>query len=151
MTIYRERLWPSPALLVALLLLIPATLLVFLPVDTTAGVIVAVALYAGVAGTLLAMSPLVIVDEDGLRAGAAHLPASAVGKVSGFDGPDATAERGIRLDARAWLVIRGGVSPVVRIVVADDTDPTPYWLVSTRRPERFAAAIEELRQRTPGR
>ena len=58
---------------------------------------------------------------------------------------EATLERGQRLDARAWLVIRGWVSPVVKIPVTDPVDPAPYWLVSTRRPALLVDAIERAR------
>ena len=51
-------------------------------------------------------------------------------------------ERGPSLDARAWLSIRGWVDPVVKVTLADEKDPTPYWLVSTRRPEDLKAARE---------
>jgi hypothetical protein len=33
------------------------------------------------------------------------------------------------------------VGPVVRIEVLDPDDPTPYWVVSTRHPERLIAAL----------
>jgi hypothetical protein len=38
-------------------------------------------------------------------------------------------------------MIRGWVSPVVTVEVLDAEDPTPYWLISTRKPEVLAAAI----------
>ena len=56
-----------------------------------------------------------------------------------------------KLDARAWLLIRGWVDPVVRVRLTDPKDPTPYWLVSSRHPEAVVAALEEPRQRTPGK
>jgi hypothetical protein len=31
----------------------------------------------------------------------------------------------------------------VRVDVADDDDPTPYWLVSSRRPAALAAALTD--------
>ena len=40
-----------------------------------------------------------------------------------------------------WLLIRGWVSPVVRIELSDPSDPTPYWIVSTRSPAALVAAI----------
>jgi hypothetical protein len=72
-----------------------------------------------------------------------------VGAATAFEGADATLERGQRLDARAWLLIRGWVGPVVKIVVADESDPTPYWLVSTRNPAAFVSAITAAQGSTP--
>ena len=56
-------------------------------------------------------------------------------------------QRGAQLDARAWPLIRGWVSPVVRVTVTDPQDPTPYWLVSTRHPEKLVEALETARHR----
>lgn len=85
------------------------------------------------------------VGPEGLRAGRAVLPLSAVGAVTALDGDDARTARGRDLDPAAYLVIRGYVPAVVRVEVADDTDPVPYWLMSTRRPERLVAVLEAAR------
>jgi hypothetical protein len=143
MNAYRERLWPAPWLFVSTALVIPASLLVFLPISTTAGIIVAIALYVGCVVALLLSSPAIAVTDDEVVAGRARLPIRFVGEVSGHSGSEAVAERGPRLDARAWLLIRGWVGPVVKIEVADAADPVPYWIVSTRHPERVLAAIEQ--------
>ena len=45
------------------------------------------------------------------------------------------------LDARAYLCIRGWIPTGIRVAVADPQDPTPYWLVSTRRPEELLTAF----------
>ena len=50
---------------------------------------------------------------------------------------------GPRLDARAYLCLRGWIPTGVRIALADPQDPTPYWLLSTRRPEALAAALQQ--------
>jgi hypothetical protein len=39
-------------------------------------------------------------------------------------------------------VLRPWVDGVVRVALTDPADPAPYWLVSTRRPEVLAAALE---------
>jgi hypothetical protein len=140
-TIYRERLWPAPWLYIATALVIPASLLVFLPINFWVGVATAVVLYAGCVALLVASAPLVAVTETEFLAGRARLPLTAVGAVAGYRGSDASLERGQRLDARAYLVIRGWVDPVVRVELDDASDPTPYWLVSTRRPDELVAAL----------
>jgi hypothetical protein len=141
---YRERLWPAPWLFVATALVIPASLLVFLPINQTVGVIVALVLYLGCVGLLLLASPVIEVTGSHLVAGRARLPLGLVGKAEGFSGDEARLERGQRLDARAYLVIRGWVDPVARIEVDDPQDPTPYWLVSTRRPAELIAALGKV-------
>lgn len=141
MTLYREKLWPAPWLFLGSALVIPASLLVFLPIDPRAGVVVAVVLYAACVAALIVGSPVVEVTETEFRAGRARLPLEIVGSATAFRGDEAQLERGQRLDARAWLLIRGWISPVVKVEVLDETDPAPYWLVSTRQPDAVIDAL----------
>jgi hypothetical protein len=140
-TLYRERLWAPPALYLATALVIPASLLVFLPISVLAGVLVAIGMYLGVVVLLWALAPTIEVTEDEFRAGKAHLPRALVGEAAAFTGAEATTQRGPALDARAWTLFRGYVRGVVRVEVADPADPTPYWLVSVRDPAAVVAAL----------
>jgi len=54
---------------------------------------------------------------------------------------------GVDADARAYLLLRPYLKRAVRVDLADPRDPTPYWLVSSRRPEELARAL----RRTTGR
>ncbi|WP_120336852.1 DUF3093 domain-containing protein [Cryobacterium soli] len=143
---YREKLRPSPWLFVIIALVIPASLLVFLPISMLAGVLTAAGLYLGSALLVVLASPTVQVSGGTLTAGRATIDTALLGEAVAFDGADATAERGPRLDARAWLLIRGWVPGVVRIPLEDPTDPAPYWLVSSRQPQKMAAAINRSRR-----
>lgn len=142
---YRERLWPAPWIFLATALVIPASLLVFLPINTTAGIVVAIVLYGGIVGLLLATTPLVEVAHGELRAGRARLPLSLVGEVVAVRGADAVRERGTGLHADAWLLIRGWLPDLVRVELTDPSDPTPYWLISSRRADDLAEAIRSAR------
>ena len=145
MTIYRERLWPAPWLFISTALVIPASLLVFLPIDFRVGVATAALLYAVCVVALIVGSPVIEVTDTQFVAGRARLPLEVVGAVTAHRGDDAQLERGRHLDARAWLLIRGWVSPVVKVEVADETDPAPYWLVSTRQPDAVIAALAQAK------
>ena len=154
--LYRERVWPAAWVFLATALVIPASLLVFLPINFAVGVGTGIVLYAGCVVLLILGTPTLEVTERGFAAGRATLPARHIGAAAGFTKEDATRERGPALDARAWLLIRGWVDGVVRVEVADDRDPVPYWLVSTRRPDELVSALERVRPsaarpRTPGR
>ena len=141
MILYRERMWPAPWLFASTALVIPASLLVFLPINLVVGIAAAAVLYSGSIALLLLSSPLLLLTEQDLRAGRARIPVGLIGTVHGFHGAEATLERGRMLDARAYLVIRGWIDPVLRINILDPEDPTPYWLLSTRKPAALAAAI----------
>ena len=138
---YRERLLPSTWLLVVCVLLVPAGILVFARIDLVTGIVGGILLYGIVLAALLGSAPTIGVGPEGVRAGRALLPLEHVGEVEAIDGVDAIAARGTGLDARAFTFFRGGAPGVVRIANTDAADPAPYWLVSTRRPAEFAAAI----------
>lgn len=142
---YRERLWPAAWMYVVIALIVPATLLVFAPISIEAGIATSIVLVAGSVAVLLVTAPTIEVVEGELRAGRARIPLSLVGAAVVARGEEARHERGPGLDARAHLLLRGWVDPVARIPVLDADDPTPYWLLSTRRPEELAAAIAAAR------
>ncbi|WP_109506256.1 DUF3093 domain-containing protein [Nocardioides speluncae] len=95
-----------------------------------------------VAGCLLWYGGARITITDGeLRAGRAHIPTRLVG---GADPLDAEATRriaGVEADARAYLLLRPYLKRAVKVEIADPADPTPYWLLSTRHPDRLANAL----------
>ncbi len=141
MSSYRERLWPAPWMYAVIALVIPATMLVFTPISIPAGIATAIVLVVGCTAMLVRAAPTIAVEPGELLAGRARIPVVLLGETVPARGEEARHERGPGLDARAHLVLRGWVDPVVRIAVVDPDDPTPYWLVSTRRPDELAAAI----------
>ena len=48
---------------------------------------------------------------------------------------------GVDADARAYLLIRPYLKRSVRVELRDPRDATPYWLVSSRRPEQLVTAL----------
>ena len=143
MTVYRERLWAAPWLFVATALVIPASIIVFAPINMIVGIVCAIVLYAACVLALILGSPTIELTDDELRAGKAQIERHYLGTAQGFDGSEANLQRGRLLDARAWLLIRGWTTGVVRVAVLDVDDPTPYWLLSTRHPTEFARALND--------
>jgi hypothetical protein len=84
----------------------------------------------------------VAVSTEGFRAGSALLPLWAVGTVTSLDAERTRDLAGPGADSRAFLELRGYVRTAVRVQVVDEIDPTPYWLVSTRHPQRCAQALQ---------
>jgi hypothetical protein len=143
---YREKLWPTPWIYIASALLIPASILVLAPVSMPAGIVTGVVLYLALVWSLAITAPVIEVQGGRLRAGRAEIALDHIGEATAADEEQARVERGTGLDARAFLVIRGWIKPVVRVPVVDPADPTPYWLISTRRPKELAAAINRSRR-----
>jgi hypothetical protein len=135
---YTERLIPSWWLTLALGLFLPAGFLIFLPLDPLIGFAVGLGLWGGSWAVLALFSPVVSATGDGFRAGKATIEWRHVSHVDVIGKEGAQGAKGVGLDARAWVVLRPWVKPAVRLHVGDPEDPTPYWLVSTTRPEKLA-------------
>lgn len=91
---------------------------------------------------LLALSSATVRVADGhLQAGRARLPLRVAGEVSELDAATMAALRGPQIDARAYLCQRGWIPRGVKVELVDPDDPTPYWLVSSRRPAALVRAL----------
>ncbi|MGZ0710813.1 DUF3093 domain-containing protein (plasmid) [Coraliomargarita sp. W4R53] len=138
---YRERLGPSLWVLVSAAVVAPMMALVFAPMDTTLALVMGAALGVGVIALLLGLAPVVLTEKNVLRAGRAHIATEFLGEPVIYSGDEARHARGPGLDPRSWHLIRGGVDSVVVVPNIDPDDPAPAWVISSRTPERLAAAI----------
>jgi hypothetical protein len=77
-----------------------------------------------------------------LIAGEAKIPVTALGNAEILDSEEARAWRTYKADTRAFLLLRAYIPRALRVEVTDPEDPTPYLYLSTREPERLAAALE---------
>ncbi|MBK7820324.1 MAG: DUF3093 domain-containing protein [Tessaracoccus sp.] len=104
-------------------------------------------LAAGGAVALLASygSASVVVDDTGLRVGRNNVTPEYLGAATAYEGEAARQALGPGADPHAFLFTRPFLTSVVRVDLHDPADPHPYWLISTRRPQELAAALEEVR------
>ncbi len=79
--------------------------------------------------------------ETELWVGGAHLPVSVVARSAEVPKSAKSAALGRQLDPAAYVIHRAWVGPMVLLVLDDPDDPTPYWLVSCRHPDRVLAAL----------
>lgn len=79
--------------------------------------------------------------ETQLWAGDAHLPATVIARSAEVPRSAKSAALGRQLDPAAYVLHRGWVGPMILVVLDDPDDPTPYWLVSCRNPQRMLAAL----------
>jgi hypothetical protein len=77
-----------------------------------------------------------------LWAGQAHLPASVISRSAAVPRSAKSSALGRQLDPAAFVLHRNWVGPMVLVVLDDPDDPTPYWMVSCRHPERVLAALQ---------
>lgn len=89
-------------------------------------------------------SARITVEGGRLQAGSARIEARWLGPAEPLDEEAARRAAGIEADARAFLLLRPYLKRAVKVAIQDPADPTPYWLLSTRRPDVLAAAISSL-------
>ena len=83
------------------------------------------------------------VSADGvLHAGKAQLPSSVIARGASIPASAKSAALGRQLDPAAFLMHHAWIKTMVLLVLDDPDDPTPYWLVSTRHPEKVLAALD---------
>src|SRR5690606_2428644 len=90
-------------------------------------------------------SPVVAVADGELRAGRAHVPVGLLGQVTTLDAEAMRVQLGPRLAARAYVCLPAWPLTREHVRLEDPQDPTPYWLVSTRHPQRLADALRAAR------
>lgn len=138
---YKERVVPKWSSFLPVLGVFPALWLTFLPINEPAG------FWSGIAATVLivlamvAKSARIVVTDGSLQVSNASIERKHISNVVVIPKDEAFAARGRELDPRAWIHFQGSVPTLVRVVISDPADPTPYWLFSTRNPEEVKRVL----------
>lgn len=143
MTTYRERLSAPLTWWLATLGFAFIWGWVFL-VATKWSIAIVVFVVLAVAGCALVWrygSLLISVGPDGLHVGGAFVESAHIGDVTALDRAGYRTQLGTGADARAYLVTRPYLDHGVMVAIDDSSDPTPYWLISSRHPVALAAAL----------
>lgn len=82
-------------------------------------------------------------EDSEVWVGGAHLPTSVIARTAEVPRSAKSAALGRQLDPAAYVMHRAWIGPMILVVLDDPDDPTPYWLISTRRPDRLLAALGE--------
>ena len=86
--------------------------------------------------------PRIDVEPDSLHVSGAVLPATSIAAVRAVDGAEMRALQGPGADARTFVALRPwAASGGVLVTLDDPEDPHPAWLISSRHPDRLAAAV----------
>jgi hypothetical protein len=139
--LYQERVSPNLGTFAAVALLIPAVALVSEPFDFRIGLVIGPLLVLGIWAALYFFSPVIRVGNQFLTVGAASIPRALLGKITEIPKEQIFQERGPELDPASYKVFQGTVKTAIKIVVEDPEDPTPYWIVSTRKPNQLAKVL----------
>jgi len=147
---YRERLWVPwwwwpPAIALAGIIAFEFNMGVtrqssWWPYATLFAVAAAALLWLGRIEVRVTANPAVPGDVE-LWAGHAHLPVTAIARSAQVAPSAKSAALGRQLDPAAYVLHRAWVAPMILVVLDDPDDPTPYWLVSCRHPDRVLSAL----------
>ena len=97
---------------------------------------------AGVAVLLIGYGRVEIRIGDGeVRAGNARIERRYCGEPEVLNAEEFRAMMGPRANARAYTLTRPYLKTGILLPLNDRRDPTPYWLISSRRPGALAAAV----------
>jgi len=93
-------------------------------------------------------SIVISVDEKEIQVGRAIIERGYIAACRALNAEETRRRTGIEADARAHMVVRPYIKTAVEITLDDPEDPVPYWLVSTRHPQRLAAAMQDASSST---
>ena len=105
-------------------------------------VVIAAVLVPTIVLLTLAGRTVLRVDPDGIHVGTATMSFDDMDSVEGLNPAETRLMLGPNADPSARLFVRGYIRESV-LVRPRDPQPTPYWLVSTRRPDAVIAAVEQ--------
>jgi hypothetical protein len=142
---YTERVLPSISFLVAGLFLPAALFLVSLPFSLELAFVIALGSYLSLLGSSYLLAPKILLTEHTLQVSRAAISVDHLGSTSVINRQDQFSERGQKLSTMAYTRFQIGVKGLVKIEIADESDPTPYWLVATRHPEVLAGYLNAKR------
>jgi Protein of unknown function (DUF3093) len=93
------------------------------------------------AGLLWAGRIGVTVTAEELQVDDARLPLSVIADVVALDAAGKREALGVGAHPLAFIIQRPWIGPAVQVILDDPADPTPFWVISTRRPVELATAL----------
>ncbi|CAN5136402.1 DUF3093 domain-containing protein [soil metagenome] len=143
MTSFRERMYLPVAWWLRALVFIVAIWWIFVVSTSAILALIATLLTAAVViGGLARYGGAGVEINDGwLTAGRASIELDFLGDATVLDRELMRQQMGTKADARAYIFYRSFVDTGVMVEINDPRDTTPYWLLSSRNPDRLVAAL----------
>lgn len=83
----------------------------------------------------------IVVINNWLYVGNAKIECKHIKKVTALPKEEFSKLRGENADPAAFNATRFWVSTGVKVELKDKNDPTPYWLIATRKPKKLAETL----------
>jgi hypothetical protein len=71
----------------------------------------------------------------------ARLPLTVISDVVALDAAGKREALGVGSHPMAFVIQRPWIGPAVQVLLDDPADPTPFWVISTRRPVELATTL----------
>ena len=140
---YSERVLPNFGTFAAVFVLLPSTIIISEPFDLRVGLVIGLIAVATIWALLFLRAPKIQVSSRALTVARVTISRDLIGEPIAIGKEDIFAERGPNLDPAAHKVFQGSVKTAVKIPINDPEDPTPYWLVSTRNPNKLVQSLRK--------
>ncbi|MBM3655424.1 MAG: DUF3093 domain-containing protein [Actinobacteria bacterium] len=90
----------------------------------------------------LATALTIEIDSTHLKAGRANIETKYLKNAIALNEEEMSFHRGAGINPQAFLALRFWVKKGVKIEIADQRDPTPFWLISSNHPEMLVAKLD---------
>jgi hypothetical protein len=111
--------------------------------DNTVTLIAFVASTIAIFYIAFVMRSTITFDGKELRIDRAHIDIKYLGNAKILDSSAMRLLRTRDADPAAYLAIRFWIPTGLKIAVVDSRDPTPYWLITSKRSEEIAALLNK--------
>lgn len=134
---------PNFGTFAAVFALLPSIAIISEPFDIRIGLAVGVVVVITIWTLLILRAPTIELSQLELRVGRVGIFRNLIGEAEVISKDRIFLERGPNLDPGAHKVFQGSVKTAIKIAILDPEDPTPYWLISTRKPDKLVELLEK--------
>ncbi len=143
-SIYKERSpWPIWLWLFLLFLAATLALAIWAALGTRWGWISMLVQFLGLLFLSQRSALTIEVTQKQLRVGDATIDRKFLGAIVALSADEMRQWRGPLSDPAGYMALRFWLSRGVKIQINDPKDPTPYWLISSKKAQPLAAALQD--------
>jgi len=143
--VFREVIRPPLWVLASIyFLFLSLVIAIWAALDNRSALISWIAATLGIIAIAIRWRTEITVDDKELRIGGAHIELRYLKEVSALSAQEMRLMRTRDADPAAFLALAFWIPAGVKIVLNDDRDSVPYWLISVRKSEELTRTLYRL-------
>ena len=143
--VFREVIRPPLWVLVFIyFMFLSLVIAIWAALDNRSALISWIAATLGIIAIAIRWRTEITVDEKELRIGGAHIELRYLKEVSALSAQEMRLMRTRDADPAAFLALAFWIPTGVKILINDDRDSVPYWLISARKSEELTSTLYRL-------